>query len=176
MLEEIFPGLAHAPNAHPMFVHFPIALWAAAGLFLFLGMVRQREDMFIAGRWLLYIGAIGAAVAIGTGLRAADVLGHDSPGHELVHVHRDFMLAASGLGLVATLGAAALRDRQNVMAKWGVTVLALATIGVLTLGADRGAALVFQYGVGVADQPEPPLDSPHVDDHDASHDHSHDSR
>ena len=173
VIEEILPGVAHAPNVHPMFVHFPIALWVVAGLFLLVGLLRRRDDLFATGRWLLYLGAIGAAAALMTGLWAADALGHDSPGHELVHVHRDFMLAASGLGLIATLGAAALRDRQHVAAKWAVTVLTLATIGVLTLGGDRGAALVFQHGVGVAAQTEPVADDPPADEHGASHDHAH---
>ena len=173
MLEEILPGVIQAPNLHPMFVHFPIALWAVAGLFIFLGTLRRRDDLFATGRWLLYLGAIGAAAAVATGLWAADALGHDSPGHELVHVHRDLMLATSGLGLIATLGAAALRDRRHVAAKWVVTALTLATIGVLTLGADRGAALVFQHGVGVAAQTEPVADDAPANEHGASHDHAH---
>lgn len=175
MLEELLPGVTHAPNLHPMFVHFPIAIWVVAGLFLLLGMLRRRSDLFATGRWLLYLGGIGAAAAVVTGLWAADGLGHDSSGHELVHVHRDFMLAASGLGLIAMLGAAALRDRQNIAARWALTGLVLVTVGVLTLGADRGAALVFQHGVGVVVQPQPPLDDPHADEHDASHDHAHGS-
>ena len=173
MLEEILPGVIQAPNLHPMFVHFPIALWAVAGLFIFLGTLRRRDDLFATGRWLLYLGAIGAAAAVATGLWAADALGHDSPGHELVHVHRDLMLATSGLGLIATLGAAALRDRRHVAAKWVVTALTLATIGVLTLGADRGAALVFHHGVGVAAQTEPVADDAPANEHGASHDHAH---
>lgn len=163
MFEEILPGLAHAPSVHPLVVHFPIALWLVAGLFCLIGVLRQREDLFAVGRWLLYLGALGAAVAVGTGLWAADTMGHDSPGHELVHVHRDFMLVASGIGLTATIAAWALRKRQSVGVKWGITALALATIGVLTIGADRGAALVFQYGIGIAEQ-APPADG-HVDSH-----------
>jgi uncharacterized membrane protein len=162
MLEEIFPGLAHAPNVHPLFVHFPIALWLVAGLFCLLGALRQREDFFVTGRWLLYLGTLGALVAVGTGLWAADSMGHDSPGHELVHVHRNLMLAASGIGLTATVAAFALRKRQSVGARWAVTALLLATIGVLTIGADRGAALVFQYGMGTAAQTSPAAD---VDSH-----------
>lgn len=159
MLEEIFPGLAHVPNVHPLFVHFPIALWLVAGLFCVIGSLRQRGDLFAAGRWLLYLGALGAAVAVGTGLWAADTMGHDSPGHELVHVHRDLMLAASGIGLTATTAAWVLRKRQSAGARWGFTALALATIG-----ADRGAALVFQYGIGTAAQAPPAVED--VDNHD----------
>jgi len=183
MLEKLLPGLTYAPNAHPMFVHFPIALWVVAGLFLFLGMVRQREDLFIAGRWLLSLGAIGAAAAVGTGLWAADAIGHDSPGHELVHVHRDLMLAATGLGLGATILAVALRNTQQALVKWGITAVVLVTVGVLTLGADRGAALVFRHGVGVETQNRPAGDHANDDGHHGrsmapggSPNHSHDLR
>lgn len=173
VLEQVLPGIVNAPTLHPMFVHFPIALWASAGLFLLLGMLRRRDDLFTAGRWLLYLGAIGAAVAVATGLWAADALGHESSGHELVHVHRDFMLAASGLGVISAFGAAALRNRQNVAAKWGLTVLTLVTISILTLGADRGAALVFQHGVGVVVEPRQAPDDAHDGEHGASHSHAH---
>ncbi len=173
-LEEILPGFAHAPNVHPMLVHFPIALWVVAGLFLFLGTVRQREDLFTTGRWLLYLGALGAAAAVATGLWAADAIGHDSPGHELVHVHRDLMLAASGLGLGATILAVALRNSQRALVKWGITALVLASVGVLTLGADRGAALVFRHGVGVGAQAQPAVDASGDDGHHGSPNHAHD--
>lgn len=42
-------------------------------------------------------------------------------------------------------------------------------LGVMTIGADRGAELVFRYGIGVAGEAPP-----HSDGHDHSHgDHEH---
>ena len=154
-MKELLPGLYHAPNIHPLFVHFPIALWIAALLFLGLGALRQRDDLFRVGRWLLYLGLAGAAVSVGTGLWAAEKLGHDSPGHELVHVHRNWMLVASGLGALAAGVAFLLRKRSGGMHRWAIVAAMVIIVGVMTLGTDRGAELVFRYGVGtLADAPD----------------------
>lgn len=153
MLEQLLPGLAHAQNVHPMFVHFPIALWLAAVPFWLVGAVRGG-DAWRFGRWLVYLGVLSAALAVGTGLWATEQMGHETPGHDLVHVHRNFMLAAGGLGAVTALAAFLLRRReQRTGVRWGLVVLLLATASATMLGADRGGLLVFRWGVGVADEP-----------------------
>ncbi|GIW72795.1 MAG: hypothetical protein KatS3mg102_2337 [Planctomycetota bacterium] len=159
-MEAILPGLEGAPHIHPVFVHFPVALLPAALLFWALGMWRGSEELLRCGRWLLYLGVLGAAAALGTGLLAAEQLGHDSPGHDLVHVHRNWMYAAGALALLSAAAAFALRRSQARGARLGVGALLLATVVVLLLGADRGALLVFRHGIGTAGEP-PPLAREH---------------
>jgi hypothetical protein len=90
--------------------------------------------------------------------------------------------------MIATIAAFALRKRQSTGPRWGITALAVATVGVLTLGADRGAALVFRYGIGTAVQTQSEAegvdgkgngaDVPGPDEHThrthAEHEHEHD--
>ena len=57
-METLLPGLFHAPNIHPIFVHFPIVLWAVAALFLVIGTVRRRDNVSACGCWLLYMGMV----------------------------------------------------------------------------------------------------------------------
>jgi len=147
-VKDLLPGLYHAPNVHPLVVHFPVALWTAALLFLGIGSLRRRDDLFRAGCWLIYLGLAGAAVSVGTGLWAEDKLGHDSPGHELVHVHRTWMIVASGFGVLTAGAAFLLRKRTAGVFRWAITGAMVVTVTVMTLGADRGAELVFRYGVG----------------------------
>jgi uncharacterized membrane protein len=147
-MEAVFPGLAAALNPHPMLVHFPIALWLTALLFWTLALWLRRDALWDAGRWLLYLGSLGALAAVGTGLWAAEQLGHDSPGHELVHVHRNWMLLASALGLAVTIAAFATRRRAIPRARWLLSGLLSVVALLVMLGADRGALLVFRYGLG----------------------------
>jgi uncharacterized membrane protein len=147
-MEAVFPGLAAALNPHPMFVHFPIALWLSALLFWTLALWLRRDALWDAGRWLLYLGSLGALVAVATGLWAAKQLGHDSPGHELVHVHRNWMLLASALGLAVTIAAFATRRKATPGARWLLSGLLSVVALLIVLGADRGALLVFRYGMG----------------------------
>lgn len=164
-MDSILPGLDAAPNIHPIFVHFPIAFWLGALLFYALGVARQRDDFFTAGRWLLYVGTASAALAVGTGFWATEKMGHDTPGHELIHVHRDFMLVTTGLAVATTILAFIWRRSASKAVRWTQVGLLGATIAVMTLGTDRGAELVYRYGIGVAgEQP------PETQDHEHSHD------
>ncbi|HMU75392.1 MAG TPA: hypothetical protein PKD69_06450, partial [Elusimicrobiota bacterium] len=54
-------------NAHPVFVHFPIALIPASLLLYFLGVVLKNRSLLVGGRACLYMALAGAAVAVGTG-------------------------------------------------------------------------------------------------------------
>ncbi len=147
-METLFPGLFNAPNIHPLFVHFPIVLWAVAALFLVVGAARGRDDVTACGRWLLYLGAASSVVALITGYFATESMGHDAPGHGFVHDHKSFMLVATAIGIVAAGAAFALRRRAESLYRWIITGLAVVTVATTMLGADRGASLVFQHGIG----------------------------
>lgn len=177
-MEQLLPGLTSAPNLHPMVVHFPIAFWVAATGAWCLALARRRDDAWRFGRWLHLLGLIGAAVALGFGFWATNETGHEGPGHDLVHVHRDLMLVASAIALAVTAVAWWRRDATRAC-RAGLTAGSLVLLGVMTVGADRGAELVFRHGIGVAGE-EPPHGhdhehSPgHADDHEQSHgDHPH---
>lgn len=154
MLEIVLPGLDSAPNVHPLIVHFPIALWPTALLLWTLALLRgPQEELWRAGRWLLYLGSLAALVAVATGLWAADQVGHDSRGHDLVHVHRNWMVVASALSLLVSAAAFATRTRATPILRWVLLGALLLTTGVSALGADRGALLVFGYRIGTSDEP-----------------------
>ena len=48
-MEQMLPGFHAALNVHPMFVHFPIALWLTALLLWLLAVTTRRDDLFTAG-------------------------------------------------------------------------------------------------------------------------------
>lgn len=154
-LPELLPGLDAAPNVHPMFVHLPLGLWPTAlGFFLF-GAAKRSERLLETGRWLLYLATAAAVAAATTGWLAADRIGHSAPGHDLVHIHRDWMIAATGISALSSTMVFLLRRSQGPARRWiQVTAVAI-TFGVATLGADRGAYLVFGKGVGVSRQTDP---------------------
>lgn len=171
MIEQLLRGLSSAPNLHPMVVHFPIAFWVAATGAWLLAVARKRDEAWRFGLWLHLLGLLGAAVAVAFGFWATEKMGHDSPGHELVHVHRDIMLWATGLALTVTaLG----WWKRTAKLRAPLTALSVVLVGLLTVGADRGAELVFRYGMGVAHEtpPESTHTHSHDDDHGEAHEHS----
>lgn len=165
-MESILPGLKSAVNLHPMMVHFPIAFWVAATMAWTFALWRRNDEVWKFGLWLHTAGALTALVAVGFGYLGTSIMGHDSPGHDLVHVHRDIMKIATILSLLLT---ALAWWRRRATGKWRIALVALATIQavVMTIGSDRGAVLVYQNGVGVEITPadsesETPPDS-HTD-------------
>ena len=147
-MEALMPGLSAADNIHPMLVHFPIALWVTSLLFWVLGRILKKDALLEAGRWTLWVGTLSAFATIATGFGAANGLGHDSAGHEFVHVHRNWMLASTAAAAVTSVVAYFKQEAWFLLA-----ALLGITVGVTSLGADRGALLVFGYGMGVGSAP-----------------------
>ena len=102
--QDLLPGLEASQNVHPMFVHLPLGLWPVALAFFVVGAARHSERLIEVGRWMLYLA---------TGWFAAGGLGHDSPGHDLVHIHRNWMLVATGLSILTSALAFAFRRARG---------------------------------------------------------------
>ncbi len=148
-MSEILPGLKAALNYHPIFVHFPIALWLAALLFEFLSTVSGNEDLHRTAMRLLYLGTLAGTVTVLSGLAAESSVPETGPARDTFEFHETMMLVTFSLSVGLCLFA--FLARKNFTAKLrklmlvGLAVLAT----LLTIGADRGGAMVFKYGVSV---------------------------
>jgi uncharacterized membrane protein len=142
-------------NLHPIFVHFPIALWPTAVLFLATGILRDQPPIWRAGCWLLHLGTLAAIATIATGYIAADQLGHDTPGHDLVHTHRDIMIAAASCSALTSVAVLLTRERLTRGIQWGLLLLACTATLVAMVGADRGGEMVYRYSIGTLGQALP---------------------
>jgi len=146
---DILPGLRAMQNYHPVFVHFPIAFWLGALLMEALAQARGNTDWHRTGVRLLYLGTIAAVFAVTTGLLAEDAVPVMGPAQEILIWHERLMMVSSslalGLCMVAGFNRDAFTPRLRKFYLTGLMVLAV----LLTLGADRGAQLVYQYGTAV---------------------------
>ena len=143
---NFLPGVNEISNLHPMFAHFPIALILLAALAELLRVTMRSEFYGRAAGLLLNLAAVSAVIALYFGFRAADILGHDAPGHDQVHLHRDIMVWFTGINVIAALAFQFIKVLQRGFAR--LVVLFILSVLLLT-GADRGADLVFNYGMGV---------------------------
>lgn len=142
-------GAQELINMHPLFVHFPIALLLTSTAFYFLGTLFRKEDLFVAGKWELYLGTLSAAVTVWTGLQAAKTVPHGGGTHEIMMAHQYFGFAV--LGLSALLSIWVFISKANIPSKGRIFFLAglLLLSATLTQGADLGGRMVFLHGVGV---------------------------
>ncbi|MBF0384139.1 MAG: DUF2231 domain-containing protein, partial [Magnetococcales bacterium] len=134
---------------HPMAVHLPIAYLVTALFIEILGSVSKREHLKVFTEWMVYLGAVTAVVAAGAGWIASESLGHDSPGHDLVHLHRDFMVSMT-VGLVLTaLSLFFFKVFRNGSMRKGLLPILVFLTGIMFIGADKGGQLVYKHGTGV---------------------------
>ncbi len=89
-------------------------------------------------------------------------------------LHKTLMLTTTGLGALLSMLALVCRRRLTRGVQFLLLGGLLVLSGVLTVGADRGGQLVFQYGVGVqkpAVEPTPGRAQPPVPEHKNNHEH-----
>jgi uncharacterized membrane protein len=155
IIETVLPGLAALQNIHPLFVHFPIAFFLGA-LFMEAVAVFRDPRLHLVATWMLYLGALSAVITGATGviaksaLAAADPLGHGGLHHDEIHVHQYWMIATTLFGILLALYLFWINQRAKwVSHRWGLLFGMLILSVLVTLGADRGARLVFEFGTGV---------------------------
>ena len=143
-----FSGLFRMFNTHPVFVHFPIAFIPAALALYLLGAVLKDRRWVFAGQACLIMGALGAAVAVITGLRAEGSIPHNQQIHDLMQVHKSI-----GWTILVSTALLALwsfwKKNERPAGFWAFSVgLVFATYLVLQNG-DLGGRMVFLEGAAV---------------------------
>ncbi len=173
-MDLLFPGMAILKNnVHPLMIHFPIAFFLGALAMEGMAVVRDEKFHFVA-TWMLYLGTLSALIALPTGFIAADMIaatdprGHDAPGHDFIHVHRDWMVATTLFGTVLSVYLFWINaSKRWISQRWGL-LLGLGVLSLLVaMGADRGGRLVFEFGTGV--NPDLMKEVPHDEESEHTH-------
>jgi uncharacterized membrane protein len=135
---------------HAMLNDLPAALLIVAVAFETLHVFTKREGFRYASFWTLMAGAIGAAVAVLSGLQAEESIEHGTAIHELMERHET--LAFITLGVFAVLaGWRLLRERKmGTLERRVALILALVGAGVLYTTGKLGGEMVFQHAAGIS--------------------------
>jgi len=152
---KLLPGVSHLQNIHPLVVHFPLALLPSALLLYLLSWGAGKESWAWTGLWLLGLGTLGAAFSVATGLYGAEgVMIDRSVKQHLLFYHQRIMLGALALALVLSIWALAARP-MPLKGRPLFLILLLLLAGALTLGADFGGRMVYDYNAGGNACPQP---------------------
>jgi uncharacterized membrane protein len=128
---------------HPVAVHLPLVALVLAAAFD-QGALRNRSVRWRdAATVLWWLGLLGAATAVTTGLIAYNRVEHSELGHEVMTLHRNLALVT-----VAILLVAAVWRWRRPFAR-GAALLGL--LGALGLGwvGYLGGELVFRHAIGL---------------------------
>jgi uncharacterized membrane protein len=145
----MLPGLKSMLNIHPLFVHFPIALWFAALLYEALAIWRSNDDWHRTSVRLLFLGTIAASFAVLTGWYAGASVPPSGPVQNVFSIHETIMLITTAFAIALCLFCIAKRTQFTVGSR-RVLLVGLIVLAILTtIGADRGAQMVYQYATSV---------------------------
>ena len=137
-------------SAHPLVVHFPIALLlTAVGLDL-LALILKRQHLYGVALWNLALGTLGAGVAVWTGDQASDIAKHSFEIYQVMELHRKLGIATLILGSLAVVWRLWRRDQLGCWARRLALLMMLGMTGTLAYGAHLGGRLVYEFGVGGA--------------------------
>ena len=146
-----------APNPHPLLVHFPIALLAAAAAVDLLSLLRPAHGATRdTATWLFCAGAITAMAAYFSGLSAAAAVRVTPDAALAVTTHFAWADRATWFFVFFASLRLAMSYIWRTTARWAIaSSCALSLVGLVLLAATalHGGRLVFQYGVGVESVP-----------------------
>lgn len=135
-------------SAHPLVVHFPIALLCTSFFLDLLGTVLRRPNLYRIAMWNLALGLLGAGVAILTGLRAEALARHSFEIWQVMTLHKRLGFVVLGLGLIIFVIRLVKGDLLLPRVRILILLLSGGMIAVLAWGAHLGGRLVFEFGVG----------------------------
>lgn len=142
------PGEQGLQNIHPLLVHYPIAFLTGSILIYFLALIARRESLEWTGLWMLGLGALAAAAAVWTGLRAGDgVMVAPSVREHILEHHKHYMIAAFALSAVLAAWGAIARPMPR-RGRAAFLALLLVMGAILIKGADYGGWMVYGYNAG----------------------------
>ena len=144
----MLPGAQHLQNLHPLVVHFPIAFLMGAAL-LYVAAWLLKSDRFAHSAFVvLVLGELSLAGAVATGLYAEQgVMLSLSVREQLLEPHETYMLWTLGICSILAIWAIVARPFPTKGRPLFLFVL-LVMIGVMTVGADFGGRMVYDYNAG----------------------------
>jgi len=155
MIQNLLPGIEHLQNIHPLVIHFPLAFLCGSALFYLLALLTSKDVMATTAFSLLIVGTLGAAAAVGTGIYAEPnvILAPSVRGH-LLEKHEDLMILTLCVSAVLAIWAIIARPFPKKSRALFLFLL-FALLGVMSVGADYGARMVYDYNAGGHACPQP---------------------
>ena len=144
----MFPGVQHLQNLHPLVIHFPIAFLMGAALLYVAAWLLKRDSVAHSAFVVLVLGALSLVGAVASGLYAEQgVMLALSVREQLLQPHKIYMFSTAGVCSILIVWAIIARPFPT-KGRLLFLFLLLVMIGVMTVGADFGGRMVYDYNAG----------------------------
>jgi uncharacterized membrane protein len=137
------------PRLHALLNDFPIALLVTAVFFDLLALATRRVVLRQVGFSVLLVGALGAVVAVVSGLQAEDHIDHGEAVHQVMGTHERFALIRLGVFGGLALWRLFREKRMGVLERRVAVIASLGGVGVLFTTGLYGGRLVFEHAAGI---------------------------
>ena len=140
-----------APNAHPLIIHFPIALLSLAVLASLVEVFVKSEWLTKSRLWLYILGSLSAVVSVLTGRSAADTVSPPFNAEMTLSQHADSAHLVMWYFVSFTLLQLILPKflkTDGIWVRLAYFLVACFGLSLLISAGDLGAKLVYKYGVG----------------------------
>lgn len=137
------------PRLHAALNDLPAALLLVAVLFDLAGAVTRRPGLRSAGYWTLIAGALGAVLAVISGLQAEEHIAHGEAVHQVMEVHEQLALITLGIFAVVTLWRIVRETRMGDGERAASLAVSVGGAGMLLATAMYGGRLVFDHAAGI---------------------------
>ena len=143
------------PNWHPILVHYTVALLSIATVLFTIAALfpklQYREQLIIAARFNLWIGAAITVVTLAAGFQAYNSVAHDTASNTAMTNHRNWAIPTAIAFFILAIWQAKLQAQKRVNPVFIFFMIA-ATLSLVTT-AYKGGELVYRYGLGVMSLP-----------------------
>lgn len=134
---------------HAALNDLPAALLLAGVTFDLLAAGTKRDGFRIAGFWMIVSGAIGAGLALATGLLAEETVEHGEAMHSVMKQHETLAIATTVLFGAIALWRIIRRGQMGPKEQPVLLTAGVIGLGLLLVTAQRGGALVFDWAGGI---------------------------
>ncbi len=144
----VYAVIAELPY-HPMFVHFPIALLIAAGLFTILALFVNKEAFLKTAFWMLVSGSLGSIAAVITGHMSEEKIKMTPAIHNILEIHETigFIIMVSSILLVIWF--IVRRADLNKLEHSLIAFIFVIVAGLLSYQGFLGGEMVYAHGAAV---------------------------
>ena len=133
-------------HLHPMVVHFPIALFIVAFVFEVIGLLLKKEVFHKAAICMFVTASLITPLVLRTGIWEAAKLGIR---HPLLDQHRQYADRLMWFSLMSLPLLWLIKTEFRKYFRIILILCLMVTAGLVSITADKGGAMVYEYGVGV---------------------------
>jgi len=139
-------------NLHPLLTHFPIALLLSSVAFYWAGLRWKEKGLDKTASYTLWLGLAGTAVAIISGLVAAQSVPLDSPAMQTLTTHKFLGIATFVIFGIQAICAWRSKGIYRPAKRVLHTVIQLSGVALIIAVGYFGGELVYTFGIGVLAQ------------------------